>query len=217
MQAIDTSYSGSVWATEKIAIISTNKAKSLSDEATLQIKGIVTAVFSDCCYVESEDRSSGIRVEASASLGVGDKVYVSGTMATSSDGERYISTAAVTPLGSGSISPVSLTNRNLGGADFNFSAGAGQRGVSGGFGLNNIGMLVRTTGKVMLVEDGYFYINDGSNVQDSVSRVVKVTCGSGILMPEQDHYVSVTGISSILKTDSRYYHNLRAIDIKQIQ
>ena len=217
VQAIDTSYVGSAWANEDTGYVITNKTKQLADGSTTCIAGVVTAVFSDCCYVESEDRSSGIKIESSDSVKVGDKVYVSGSMSTDSDGERYISSATVTAIGSGSMNPLCLINKNLGGGDFNLTSTTGQCGVSGCFGLNNIGMLVKTTGKVLSVGEGYFYIDDGSDVQDATFNGIRVTCESAISTPEKDQYVIVTGISSIMKADGRYYRDLRAINVKQIK
>jgi hypothetical protein len=51
------------------------------------------------------------------------------------------------------ISPVSLTNKNLGGGDFFYDpgTGAGQIGVEDGVGVNNIGLLVKTCGTVTAV------------------------------------------------------------------
>jgi hypothetical protein len=69
--------------------------------------------------------------------------------------------------------------------------------VLGGFGLNNIGLLVRVFGKVTSIGQGYLYIDDGSNLRDGtgVEHIgVCVVCDpTGY---KEGDYLSVTGISS---------------------
>ncbi|MEN6370801.1 MAG: right-handed parallel beta-helix repeat-containing protein [Armatimonadota bacterium] len=184
---------------------------------------VVSAVFSDCLYVEAEDRSSGIRVfKQPNSLIPGKKVNVMGWIRTTPNGERYINASYIPIIGDGSIEPVFLTNRNLGGGDWNFdpSAGTGQRGVEGGAGLNNIGILVKTTGKVTEVGYNYFYIDDGTKAKDSSTYTgIRVSCGS-LSMPKPDQTVLVTGISTIINIAGKYFRCIRvrtADDIQPLQ
>ncbi len=65
---------------------------------------VVTGVFSDHMYVESADRSMGIKVEIT-NASVGDTVRVTGTLSTDSNGEREVVNAAVGPVGTGSVAP----------------------------------------------------------------------------------------------------------------
>jgi hypothetical protein len=81
----------------------------------------------------------------------------------------------------------------LGGGNWYFDpiVGIGQQGVEGGFGLNNIGLLVRVCGSFRYVNAHEFDISDGSG---------KVNC----IIPDDENItghenwtlVSVTGISS---------------------
>jgi len=76
---------------------------------------------------------------------------------------------------SGPVDPLGVSNRAIGGGDF-LIGGVGQAGVTGGTGLNNIGLLVRTTGKVKLIapDNTFFTINDGSAAD------IKVITTSGV-------------------------------------
>ena len=133
-------------------------------------QGIVTAQFTGYFYVESKDRTSGIRVEkTSHGVSVGQRVDIVGDMATNLSGERYISATVITPNGSDSVAELAMSNRNLGGSDFVAGSG-GQMGVTNGVGLNNVGLFVKSFGKctVNLSSTGdydgnrYLFIDDGS-------------------------------------------------------
>ncbi|MGQ9454775.1 MAG: hypothetical protein ACUVRS_05920 [Armatimonadota bacterium] len=67
-------------------------AKNSPDGSIVDLSDVVvTAVFEDSFYVESEDRSQGIRIEkAGCGLKVGSRVSIRGTVKTSTSGERYI-------------------------------------------------------------------------------------------------------------------------------
>ncbi len=81
----------------------------------------------------------------------------------------------------------------LGGSALQYvqSSGAGQMGVAGAVGPNNIGLLVTTFGTVSQPDSqsGAFFLNDGSGV----SLKVSVETGG---VPNANSFVSVTGISS---------------------
>jgi len=98
-------------------------------------------------YEEEGSRSSGIRVEPQApdNLVVNDVVAVSGTMATTPAGEKYIANAVFPlPVFSGEIKPLGVNNRAV------------QEDAL------IVGELVTTTGEVKDGGDGtYFTINDG--------------------------------------------------------
>lgn len=75
--------------------ISISEAKKKPDGTYVRIsKAIVTAKFNDCCYVESSERSSGIRVISNDSITTGNSVYIYGTISTIS-GERVIINAEI--------------------------------------------------------------------------------------------------------------------------
>lgn len=173
---------------------------------------VVTAVFDDSFYVESTNRSSGIRIEKSGhDLDPDMVVDIDGVLATSEDGERYIAAKAAAQCGVGSIKPIYMTGKNLGGA-----LSAGQRGVESGVGLNNIGLLIKLTGYVKQISSDYFIIDDGSGVTDASGitglRVIYANLDSSKL----NKLVSVEGISSIIKDNNKHYRCLRAADVTEI-
>ena len=117
------------------------------------------------------------------------------------------------------IEPITVSNRALGGADLN----AYTLGVFGGRGANNIGLLVRTWGKVTYVNtvEEYFYVDDGARLSttlpdDTVVLGVRVSYGGlatgvpAITPPTVNQTVAITGISSTVVIGGNTYPNLRA-------
>ncbi len=188
------------------------QAKTLPDSAAVTLgtssQGeIVTCVLSsDTFYIEEDNRSCGIEVVGSNTLNAGDRAYVVGTMATDSNGERYVSASSVTWAGTGLVNPLGMPNKMVGGGNFFYdvATGKGQRGVvkPNGLplaGLNNIGLLVKTWGRITNIDSSatpaWFTIDDGSAVnltvdlQPSAGNVI----GSNI---QTGQYICITGISS---------------------
>ncbi|MGC8861959.1 MAG: hypothetical protein ACP5R5_04190, partial [Armatimonadota bacterium] len=150
-------------------------------------------------YVEEPDRSCGIRVRPAGSgqVSEGESVEVVGKLDTLPSGERAIVDATVrrAPLPIPGPTALGMPNRSVGRGDFFYEPGppgVGQVGVVGGLGLNNIGLLVRTWGRVKSADpmSGSFVIDDGSNVD------LKCVAPAQVLLPSPGQYVSVTGISS---------------------
>lgn len=123
----------------------------------------------------------------------GETVDVLGIM-TTIGGERCIVDAMVTSKDTLKIDlPVmTMPNMAVGGADWNYNpaTGAGQRGITGASGANNIGMLVRTYGSVTGIDSSTFFISDGSRAN------LKVLIPPGVSVPPNGSWVTVTGISS---------------------
>lgn len=171
--------------------------KDYSDGDSVSTGALVATVGtgplgSNICYVADRERVCGIRVQTSSSVTQGDLVTVSGTLSTNSDGERVITSAAVTSLGATDpITPLGMPNRTLGGADLNYNSttGAGQQGITDGVGLNNIGLLLKTTGCICSYSASSFEITDGS------PQPITVITPSGVDPPESG-YVGVTGMCS---------------------
>jgi len=206
--------------------------KQGSDGAIIDLSDmVVTAILPDCFYVEKLNRAWGIRVDLhDYNLERGQRVNIVGTLSTNEDGERCIEGATYggggpidppppPPFGADSelltgVMPMYMSNRTLGGSNWRYdtATGAGQCGVDGGSGLNNVGLLVKTTGKVIFAGREWLYIDDGSGLDD----------GSGIkgLYVEAKGYPSipngaviwVTGISSIDRYNGRIVNTLLAID-----
>ncbi|MBI2841972.1 MAG: chitobiase/beta-hexosaminidase C-terminal domain-containing protein [Armatimonadetes bacterium] len=168
---------------------------------------VVTAIFGDTFYVETEDRSNGIRVDLPGhSVAVGQKPLISGTVQTDPvTAERYIQAALASNKGTGSVAPVVLNNRALGGGP----AGL-QQGVTGATGPNNIGLLVKAYGKVLQPGVDEFSIDDGSGVS------VKVILPAGSGVPAAGVFVTVTGISSCEKDGSIINRLIRATGSVQV-
>jgi len=110
--------------------------------------------------------------------------------------------------------PLALTNRDVGGGRLNDYT----PGVEGGVGMNNIGLLIRTWGKVTFVDEvnKFFYINDGAGRQDGSGYVgLRVSYdnlapGNTITPPALNSYVAVTCISSTwLNGSGQIQPNLR--------
>lgn len=181
-------------------------AKRCADGANVNGTGsIVTAVFPGFFYIESPDRECGIRVKSSFTPVTPVKVDIVGALATNADGEKYIDATSVTPNGSGNLAPVILTCGALGGGDFhhNVSTKAGQKGVAGAVGLNNIGLLVTICGAFTKTSDTTFTLDDGSGVD------VKCIVPEGITLNPLWTYASVVGISSCEKIGDDLHRLLR--------
>jgi hypothetical protein len=177
-------------------------AKLLADRTFISVSGkIATSTegdFSGFFYLEESDRLSGIRVafpiEAVSGLVRGKSVVnVLGSMGTTSAGERQIAACVIviTSTNPLAIRSLGMNNRALGGGDFGIPP-LGQYGVKDGVGLNNVGLLVTTWGRVSYVDSVYMTISDGSNSGVRVS-----TAQLAIPLPEPNDYISVIGISSL--------------------
>ena len=181
--------------------VSVSDVKGKADgTAVVMRQNVVTCAGEDWFYVEDPFRSSGIRVQkASHGLTPGTKAFVLGTVLTDSNGERYVAASSVASEGAGTVKPLALKCGSVGGGDWLYDSGAakGQRGVEGGVGLNNIGLLVTTFGRVVQVDPSspaaWFVIDDGSGVD------VKCVVPSGVAINPSWRYVCVTGISSCEK------------------
>jgi len=170
-----------------------SSAKASADYSTVGLEGAVTYASDDFFYVQSKDRSSGIRcVKTGHGLSAGSDAVVTGTLRTLSTGERYIAVTTLTSIPSDMAAPLGMNIRAVGGADFQIGpGGAGQPGVAGGTGLNNIGLLIKTSGKVEFVspDQKWFTIDDGSGVDLKI-----VTNASA--SPVEGDYVTLYGVVS---------------------
>ncbi|MHB9036937.1 MAG: hypothetical protein ACYC64_09730 [Armatimonadota bacterium] len=126
-------------------------------------------------------------------------------MGTNPDGERYLAAVTAVADGTGNIAALMLNNKALGGGDWFFDqlTGAGQDGIFGATGLNNIGLLVRTSGKFAYVDYSTFTVDDGSGV------LVKCVVPDEVALDSEWTYVSATGISSCEKVGNDLYRLLR--------
>ena len=178
-----------------------NKLVQLGSATKPVVVTVAPGVFADRFYVEQPDRSSGIAVQFGTGLTMslipGDRVWILGTLNTI-DSERIIQFAAPTfvihdnPLGS-----LFVNNTWLGGSDLNTLT----KGIDGAAGLNNIGLLVKTCGRVGKIDPNgaYFYINDGSNTTDGTKTNGEDNIGVRVAGDGRSYigqFITVTGISS---------------------
>jgi hypothetical protein len=194
--------------TVTLATMNIDDAKKLGDVSSVGFfSKQVTAVFPDRFYVQAEDRLSGVCVQLPGhSLEVGMKVDVCGAMRTNAEGERYVEATGAAPSGTAPqlIQPLGLNTRAIGGANWRYNAatGAGQKGIKDAVGLNNIGLLVRTWGRVTYAGQGYFYLSDGADLSDGSGHAGVRVDTPGLIVPMVGSGVRVTGISSCFKTGS---------------
>jgi len=170
------------------------RAKETPDGGSVLIwNASVTAVFPDGVYIEQCDRSAGIRLTTNASCTEGDVVELTGTIGMTC-GERVVWDAQFSTCTSGiPLRPLAMANHSVGGGPYN----AYTPGISGASGLSNIGLLIRTCGRVTDSCGSFVYIDDGSCVQDGSGGIgVKVDC-SDLTSPHKGDYVYVTGISGV--------------------
>lgn len=194
-------------------------AKQLADGTvvTLSYK-VVTFSSQNYFYIQDETplgyaryATGGIRVQRLAhSIPVNTRVTLSGTMRTDpTTKERYIEANAPTTTTTGTVLPLYLSNKAIGGSSwkYNSSTGAGQKAVLNGAGPNTIGLYVRTSGIVTYADPfGKFaYIDDGSNLDDgntlgeggSAIPGIKVIIPTGIATPEVGRVIIIIGISGV--------------------
>ena len=152
----------------------------------------------DFFYIQEPGRSSGIRVAqspaATPGLVRGSMVNAEGLLGTTSDGERQLVDATVTlaPDPPSPATPLAMNNQSLGGGDSG-APPAGQHGVTGGVGLNNVGLLVKTSGRItsITVPENYAEITDGAEATVRVDTTYLRT------PLNQGQSVGVTGILSL--------------------
>ncbi len=198
-----------------------SQAKSQPDGGAASLAGaVVSRVFGDAFYVQADDRSCGIRVVRPGHLlAAGDRASVSGAVRTGVDGERYIDATLALPTGSGDAVPLGMTVRTLGGGPFQSDpqTGSGQAGIDGAQGLNNIGLLVAVTGRVTQSGGSWFYLDDGSGVEDGSGHSgVRVVLSSGS-PPPAGAFVRVTGVSSCIRLNGGIRRLLRVSSGADIQ
>ncbi len=180
-------------------VMSMGTAKTVPDGGGALIGSeVVTAVFSNYFYVEEPTRTKGIQVQWTGTpVSVGQVVTVAGTMTTTADGERAIVASSVESSGTGSINPLDMSGRNVGGVNLTTNGTVSQMGVNQGVGPNNVGILVRVSGNVSGDGSGYCVVDDGDLINDaSGAQGVRVLL-QGLTDPGFGTFVTVTGISSL--------------------
>ncbi|MBI2842794.1 MAG: hypothetical protein HYX78_05285, partial [Armatimonadetes bacterium] len=165
--------------------VSLGSAKSSGGSSTARVNGITvtagTPEMGGAFYIESDDRSAGIRVISSLPIQEGDRVNVAGVIQTV-NGEPQMTASDVAIVSSGNTLPLTL--------------GSSQQAFR--VGLANTGLLVKLWGRIKAAPEGtgYFYLDDGSGLSDGSQYTGIRVYGQP---PENPvgRYVTVTGISSV--------------------
>ncbi len=187
------------------------------EKVTIQ-DAVITAMHPDYFWVQADDKACGIKVYAPQhNLNSGWRANISGITRKGRDTEKYIyaNFAGWNGQNAGTVEPLFMATKNVGGGDwfYNPNNGAGQIGVPGGVGLNNVGLYVKVCGKVTayVEEDddpGYYqfmYVDDGSGLYDGNLFGPNGTPALGVrvALPKNfsgdyfGKYVEVIGVSSI--------------------
>lgn len=178
-----------------IGVSSVVAAKGLGEGDPIRFTSAsATGCFGGKFYIQDSNRISGIRVESSTIVQPNQTVEVFGRLGTVDGCERAIVDTRVTAGSMGPvIKPLAMIERYAGGGE------GLSPGITGGVGLNNIGLLVRMAGKVTEVVSDGFYLDDGSRLTDETWNAgIKVWTGeSG--SATRNAYVTVTGVVSCRK------------------
>jgi len=158
---------------------------------------VVTAALPGAFWLEEMNRTAGIKVVSSANVEQGNLVSVAGTLGLSG-AHRALFADVVENHGGGAAlpEPLYMAQAYLGGAGINPAT----PGVTGGKGLYNIGLLVRSAGRVTYYDstdpqDRFFIFDDGSGLMRDGYAGVLVRCGG--IAPPTSGWVVVTGIASV--------------------
>lgn len=185
-----------------VGVDNIGSAKLMTDGTLVSLQRVVATTsqntFSGFFYCQDPGGTTGIKVLASATQlpGVrpGTMLQVIGHLSTDANGERQISSQIVVINHAESEPrPLVMRNESVGGTTFG-SPPVGQLGSTDSkFGLNTIGSLVRTTGRVLVKSSSKAIISDGSGTVELDLTNAPSQLGQGA-------YVEVTGISA-LKND----------------
>ncbi len=192
------------------------KIKALPDGSPVRLSNIVTtAALPDRFYVESPNRISGIGVLGNVAS-TGRYVSVDGILCTI-DGERMIDPNGIVyvlPASAPIPAPWYVNFNALGGGAIGLQAGVQDLRMAEKFneptklymatelssygGANNIGLLVKMTGRVLNATSNSFYLDGASSFDlgNPGTRGVRVDWPFSALPPANGSFVSILGISS---------------------
>ena len=215
------------------SVASVQEAKGLADGEPVALPAlVVTARFPERLYAESTDRAGGIGV-LGAVADVGKSVAVMGAMGTV-DGERVMSQAVVRELGWAAIpSPFYLNYNAVGGGPLGLQAAVQdyrlvknpvtnvyERKLATYGGASNVGLLVRTTGRVINVGERFFYLDGAASFDDGnvVVKGIKVDWPFlSSTAPSEGDFVEMDCISSCTVKDGIVVRLLRPISAEAIR
>jgi hypothetical protein len=210
--------------------VSISNAKSIPDGDPVGTYSTTTATFSDRFYIENADRISGIGVLGTMS-NAGKAAVVEGNMITI-DGERVISSLLVQEIGSVPVPmPLYLNPNAIGGGSLGLQEGTQDYRLVPHFdenhqatwyrdlftygGANNIGLLIKTTGRVKLIgSNDLFYLDGAAGFDDGDVNIKGIAIAwpfGADTMPPDGSPIDVVGISSCTIKDGIVVRLLRPI------
>lgn len=155
-------------------------------------------------FVESSDRSGGIKLVTSQTFSQGDRVKFTGLTARV-DGEYRIDNVIFTePVAPGTVlSPLFMTTPTIGNDRTENLIYEG---------VNTTGMLVKLVGKVtgVVTAQKIAYLDDGGSYQDGYGPVLGLRCHvpSGVSTTWTNKYYAITGISRVQKVTLTVWGNV---------
>jgi len=158
---------------------SLGELRMLTDGTRVRAGGVIVtadAASAGAVYVQQPDRSSGIRVETGSQAAEGTLVAVEGTLATKPSGERFLQDALILSSASGA-GAVPMGAR---------CSAIGPHGTGPG----NVGLLMRTWGRVVSAGPRFITIDDGSVAGGGLKVVAPV----GVTLPATGSFAAVTGV-----------------------
>ena len=178
-----------------IGIERIGEAKSLPDGTEIYMhEKAVTAAFEGEFCIEDLDRSAGITVASNEGVQVGELISVAGHLSTGV-GQRIINAGLVKHIRrlEQPVAPLFMPNASV----CKRARKPQLSSLTQAVGLENIAMLVRTSGCVMEVGDSWFIVEDGSMLMETQKRQgLLIRCGA-LSKPKLHSYVTVTGIARI--------------------
>lgn len=196
--------------------VSIAAAKSIPDGSLIRLSGkVVTCALDEHTYVEEPNRQAGIKITGAENLSISSIVNITGHMNTT-NGERTLNADAIEEIGTGAqIRPFLLSNRTLGGTVFGLQSAVMEYKLVESnvelmyaVGLNNTGLLVRVTGRVVDTGSDWFYIDDGSGCDDGSGIIGVRVISPGTTPPAPGKYVILNAISSTYYDRGRLWRAL---------
>jgi hypothetical protein len=150
----------------------------------IKTAGTITAVFTDCLYLEDNNRTAGIKLikPLQTIFAEGQKLSISGIMGEK-DLTRQIDNLIYALHTGIALNPLLMQNNSIAGAD-----SSGQKGARSS-GVNNVGLLIKTYGGVVAANQYYLWISDGSS-----PKPLKIYTNQSV---KTGSLITATGIVSI--------------------
>jgi len=190
--------------------------------AQLEAK-VVSGCFGDLDYghffIQEPSRASGIRVNPTDYYWYTDTGYpvtITSAQVTTINDQRALIVSSEDIENDWenwtAVNPLGMNNKWVAGGPFNVYT----PGATDAFGMNNIGLLIKTWGLASNVQPSYFYINDGS---DNVGVKVDLNMGYYNISHsvQAGDYAAVTGIAQLETVSDQKMRVIKPRDYYDIQ